>query len=207
MSTQPTGPHFRRLGDWLIWRSTGLFGDFRMPVCINIIASEGARAGWLYQLTDDDITRILARYKEHVSYWNANIEVIRSELQSLANALQYHGYEELAARFDNLQPKRIPTEQIFSHAQIKKEIFEPFGPSSTTGRWVSAPFSPQELLEFNSWLYSQDQSSSYRLIAPSLYEIHGSFTQNELFTFLRERQQAQTAFGTNTVQYEVASLS
>lgn len=206
MSGQPAGPRFRHLGDWLIWRSTGIAGDFRMPVCINIIASEGARSGWLSQLTNDDITRILARYKEHVNYWNINIEVIRGELRAFANALQYHSYEEIATIFDSLQPMRIPPEQIFGHAQIKKEIFSPFGPGSSAGQWTPAVFSPQELLELHSWLYSQDQASSYRLIAPSLCEIHGSFTRNELLAFLQQTQQTQTAYGTNPIQYEVVNL-
>ncbi|WAM22772.1 MAG: hypothetical protein OI715_01350 (plasmid) [Candidatus Methanoperedens sp.] len=199
MSAQPVGPRFKHIGDWLIWRSSGFLGDFRMPDCINIIASEGAREGWLYQLTDDDITRILARYKEHVSYWNVDIEVIRGELRALADALQ-RMFEELAAKFDGLQPRRIPPEQVFSYAQFRKMIFQPSFPGSTPDRWIPAPFSPQELLQLNSWLYSQDQASSYRLIEPSLCEIHGSFTQNELFTYLQQTQ-------SNDVQYEVMRLS
>ena len=98
---------FRTLGDWLIYRSTSIFRDFQMPLCANIIAIEGLPNGWLLALTDDDIARILARYKEHVNYWNVSIETIRRELQIFATATN-RNYYEIAARFDSLEPKRIP---------------------------------------------------------------------------------------------------
>ncbi|MBI2126055.1 MAG: hypothetical protein HYY67_01770 [Thaumarchaeota archaeon] len=109
MSTTYGTPRFRNLGDWLIWRSEGILGDFRMPACMAIISNEGVRDGWIYRLTDDDITRILARYKEHVNFWNIAIEIIRSELNVFANAI-HKDYYTIASKFDNLQPKRIPRE-------------------------------------------------------------------------------------------------
>ncbi len=78
---------FKNLGDWLIWRSTGFFGDFRIATCTRIIQTESERDGWHYQISYEDVRRIIARYKEHVSYWNAAIETIRTELSGLANSL------------------------------------------------------------------------------------------------------------------------
>ena len=101
---------FQNIGDWLIWRSTGLFGEFQIYTCINIIATEGIRDRWIYSVTHDDVVRILARYKEHVSYWNISIEVIRNELTTLSTQLALMGYNflVLASIFDQLKPLRIP---------------------------------------------------------------------------------------------------
>jgi len=80
-----------------------------MPLCTNIIANEGLRNGWLMSMTNDDMTRILARYKEHVNYWNVPIDTIRQELQAFARAIdQNHNYFDVALIFDRLQPKRFP---------------------------------------------------------------------------------------------------
>ncbi|MDG7041204.1 MAG: hypothetical protein JRN66_08125 [Nitrososphaerota archaeon] len=112
-NTRP--PSQGNLGDWLIWRSTGLFGDFRMPVCSSIIASEGLRNGWIDQMTEGDITRILARYKEHVSFWNIGLDVIKSELAGFAQAIG-RDYYSIASKFDKVRAKAIPrgyTDQYF----------------------------------------------------------------------------------------------
>lgn len=81
-----------------------------MPTCISIISSEGVKDGWIHRVTDDDVSRILARYKEHVSFWNIGIDVIRGELSLFANALQ-RDYHSIATKFDSLPPKRILREQ------------------------------------------------------------------------------------------------
>jgi len=105
---QPSLPTFNNLGDWLIWRATGVFGDFKMPVCCRVIMDEGKRDGWFYQLyRDENIDRILARYKEHVSHWAIHIDVIRSELSYFALAVE-RPYQDIAIRFDTLPPQRFP---------------------------------------------------------------------------------------------------
>src|SRR6267378_6368380 len=78
---------FTNWGDWLIRRSTGALGDFRMPLCISIIRTEKPSMGWVSQLTHDDVRRILARYKEHVNFWNVRPEIIQNELAQFAEAL------------------------------------------------------------------------------------------------------------------------
>ncbi|MFC1754969.1 hypothetical protein ACFL96_16520 [Thermoproteota archaeon] len=102
--------NFTNLGDWIIWRSEGLLGDFRMPTCILVISNEGVRDGWVFEISEPDIKRILARYKEHVNFWNIGIEEIRRELNSFAIAVK-RDYYSTAIIFDNLEPKRIPREQ------------------------------------------------------------------------------------------------
>ena len=110
MST-PQPFQFRNLGDWLIWRATGPLGDFRMPECIRIIQTEGVNDRWLAQVSTPDIQRILARYKEHVHYWNIAIDVIRAELNAFTVALNYgHNYFEIATLFDVSEPRRTPME-------------------------------------------------------------------------------------------------
>lgn len=85
-----------------------MFGDFKLPVCCRIILDEGKREGWFYQLYEgDNINRILARYKEHVSHWTIHIDVIRSELSYFALATE-HTYDDIASRFDSLEPRRFP---------------------------------------------------------------------------------------------------
>jgi hypothetical protein len=101
---------FRSIGDYLIWRSEGIGQDFRMPMCIEIIANERARNSWLFQTLvsgeTDDIDRILARYKEHVSYWKIETKVVQGELQAFANALG-KPYPLIAVRFNQLQAQRF----------------------------------------------------------------------------------------------------
>jgi hypothetical protein len=65
----------------LIARSTGILGDFRLPVCTQIIAREHP------SLSEDDVSRILRRYRSHVEFWNTNSSVVQLELQNFARAL------------------------------------------------------------------------------------------------------------------------
>ncbi len=82
-----------------------------MPVCARIIATEAQRNGWLWQITQDDIQRILARYKEHVSHWDIRMEVIQAELKAFTEALDLgHNYFEIATLFDVSPAKRLPQE-------------------------------------------------------------------------------------------------
>jgi hypothetical protein len=79
-----------------------------MSVCTHIIGTEGLRDRWLYQIQPYDIQKILARYKEHVSYWNIGMEVIQAELNAFAQALDMnHSYWEIAALFDAAPAKRL----------------------------------------------------------------------------------------------------
>ena len=107
MSTGPTNSSFKNIGDWLIWRSEGPLGDFRMPVCISIIRNEGYTQGWAYQIQESDIERIVARYKEHVNFWHIDIAVIRQELNDFSSAIG-RDFNSIAMLFDKLDPRRIP---------------------------------------------------------------------------------------------------
>ena len=100
---------FTNWGDWLIQRSTGLLGDFRMPFCISIIRTEKSLMGWVNQLMHEDIRRILARYKEHVTYWNTRPEIIQSELAQFADALGW-AYQTIVSIFNEVAARRFPPE-------------------------------------------------------------------------------------------------
>lgn len=65
----------------LIARSTGILGDFKMNVCANIVANERL------VLNEDQIARVLRRYRAHVEFWNSPTNAIQSELQAFANGL------------------------------------------------------------------------------------------------------------------------
>jgi hypothetical protein len=99
---------FTNWGDWLIWRSTGAFGDFRMDACLSIIRTERFSRDWFraLQSNPDDIRRVLARYKEHVTYWNIPIDVIRRELTDFAIELQRNP-QEILQEFDRLPASRF----------------------------------------------------------------------------------------------------
>ncbi len=110
MSEPRPGP-FQNLGDYLIWRATGPLGDFKMPTLIRIVETErnARRDNWARQISTLDVQKILARYKEHVSYWNISMDLIQSELKAFADALGYpHNYFEIATLFDASQAKRLP---------------------------------------------------------------------------------------------------
>jgi len=99
--------NFTNLGDWLIWRSTGTFGDFKMNVCIALIKTERYSRGWVDAMTDDDIRRVLARYKEHVTYWNIPITTIQTELRVFAEAVGRNP-QAIMTEFDMLPAQRLP---------------------------------------------------------------------------------------------------
>jgi hypothetical protein len=109
--TENTPTRFRNYGDWLIWRATGVLGDFRMPICTSIIATEALRDRWLFDLTEDELERIIARYKEHVNHWNISIDVIRTELEAFARAVN-RSYYDVAIIFDRLPPRRRQPEAV-----------------------------------------------------------------------------------------------
>jgi hypothetical protein len=98
-------PRFRYLGDWLIWRSTGVLGDFQMPTCVSIISNEGVRDGWKWNIGTVDVERILARYKEHVTSWNAGVDAIRNELRAFAYAIGWN-HEMIFQMFDSSPSRR-----------------------------------------------------------------------------------------------------
>lgn len=188
MNIQPPRDRFKYLGDWLIVRSDTLIGGFSMGVCINIIVAEGARDGWLYQLSDEDINRILARYKEHVNFWNIGIQAIRGELEAFANAVNRTFYD-VAQKFDFLSPKRIPPEINYSFARIRKEILVPLAHDPTMGNWTVTNFTQEDIYYIQSNLYSLDpQASVAILIPPSLCQIQGHFTVGDFDKFLEQTQ-------------------
>src|SRR5579872_678575 len=66
--------------DNVIARCTGILGDFRMPVCVDIIRRERPN------LSRQDIEKIIKRYRQHVEFWNGDIKVIENELNQFATA-------------------------------------------------------------------------------------------------------------------------
>jgi hypothetical protein len=83
------------LGLTLVQSSTGPLGDFKMPVCTNIVASKG-----LF-LSDEDIDVILSRYKEHVEFWNISQEIVSRELFSFINVANREP-QSILSRFEVL---------------------------------------------------------------------------------------------------------
>jgi hypothetical protein len=199
MSGIPQPNRFRYLGDWLISRSESVLGGFQIGICANIIRQEGLG----YRLTDEDIRRILARYKEHVSYWNVGLDVIRSELQMLADAMG-RSFFEVATQFDSLEPRRIPPDILFNFARVRKEVFVPFEQNPSMGRWVTDFFLPDEISRLQSNLYSLGPQATISLTLPrNLCDIRGSFYRGDLERFLHDSQQFETAVEGKTVQYVI----
>lgn len=79
----------------VIKQSTGPLGDFKLPVCINLITSHGIL------FSDEDIDIILSRYKEHASFWNFGEEVITKEVTELGLAVHRDSYS-LLQRFKSV---------------------------------------------------------------------------------------------------------
>lgn len=79
----------------LIVRSTGLLGDFKMNVCAQIVANEHP------SLSEDDIMRILRRYRSHVEFWNAAPTAIQNELTWFSNALNT-SYDYVVQLYESL---------------------------------------------------------------------------------------------------------
>src|SRR2546426_12843951 len=107
------GPNpFSNWGDWLIWRSTGLLGDFQMGTCISIIRTEKWSRGWVNALTEEDIRRVLARYKEHVTFWRIHQDIIQKELWEFAAAL---GWDPLQIMnlYESVPAQRYPPGSSF----------------------------------------------------------------------------------------------
>ena len=75
-------PRFETRAQELIWRSTGLLGDFNFPLLCRILEIEKTK---FLPLKDSDVEAIIKRYHEHVSWWNVSINAIRSELIRFAN--------------------------------------------------------------------------------------------------------------------------
>lgn len=210
------GPSFKNRGDWLIHRSTGPLGDFQMQTCTRIIASEGLRDGWLYELTADDINRILARYKEHVKFWNASIDVIRAELQSFAKAVDsYHSFYEIANTFDSLRPARFPPDIVHNYAQIRKEQFYPNTPPNNPwnaplppqqgGQWRLTEFDFEELNQIKSSLYHLNPNTLVQAQSLGFCQVRGSFSTGEINQAVQELQASRQYVG-NPVRYTITQL-
>jgi hypothetical protein len=100
---------FTNWGDWLIWRATGAFGDFRMPVVLAIIRTERFNRRWFdqFRYDNDSIRRVIARYKEHVRFWNVPVDVVQRELTEFAIELALDP-QVVFREYDRLNPQRIP---------------------------------------------------------------------------------------------------
>jgi hypothetical protein len=82
-----------------------------MGLCISIISNEGARDGWRWSIQPHDIERILARYKEHVTFWNASPDIVSGELRAFANAAG-SDYYVVAQQFDASPARRFNPEYV-----------------------------------------------------------------------------------------------
>ncbi len=107
---EPVGPRpFTNWGDWLIQRSTGFLGDFRMGTCCSILRSERFSRGWVEAMSSQDIMRVLARYKEHVIFWGIRPDIIEKELREFADA---GGWDQnhIISLYNDAPPRRYPFE-------------------------------------------------------------------------------------------------
>jgi len=66
--------------EWIISRSHGPLGDFKMPACTELIVQHGF-AG---KLSDTDLRKVLARYRQHVDFWKSNDGIVRAEIEQFA---------------------------------------------------------------------------------------------------------------------------
>ena len=179
-NVQPLRSRFVHLGDWLIARCDNIVAGFQMNVCINIMRTEGNRDGWLYQLTDDDINRILARYKEHVTFWNARVNAIEFELQSFADVAN-RSYYDIVQKYNSLQPKRFPVEYIYSHALVRKEIVTPNPNISGQNSWRADPLTDNDLRNIaNSAIYGSQITQVTRQVQQWNCQVDGTFTRAQL---------------------------
>ena len=159
-----------------------------MNLCINIIRTEGQRDGWVNQLTPEDVDRILARYKEHVTYWNIRIEPIRAELQALADAISWSFYS-VAQRFDGLPPRRFPAVILHNFARLQKDVFVPWPQNPQNGTWTITNFTQDDVNYLEGNLHSFRSASGLRILTPTtLCEIQGQFTIEEFDSWLKQLQ-------------------
>lgn len=106
-------PPLDPLAEYIISRSTGIFGDFQMRVCADLIRTEGVTKGWAYQITDSTVRRILRRYKEHVVFWNTPEQTVLDELaifnDAITNAARMsYPWDTIVQWYNELPPKRAP---------------------------------------------------------------------------------------------------
>jgi len=82
IGTEPSSPNGTPPGalQWIMAKSHGPLGDFRMPV-FSLLLVEHGLAG---KITDDQLSVIMKRYKEHVTYWSTDDSVVRKELYDFA---------------------------------------------------------------------------------------------------------------------------
>ena len=177
-----------------------------MGVCINIIRNEHNH--WNEMITDEDIDRILARYKEHVTFWNVRIDGIQSELEVFAEAVGRHPYD-IFNRFNNLQPKRIPAIFIFRHATIRKEVVvpNPNNPNFPTTKWDA--FTTDELQTIaNSFGFGVRVT-----VTPQIPNwnclVDGSFTKEQLQAALDAAAPSRwpnvSPYGSQLIRYVIAN--
>ena len=116
-------PQAKDMADFLIWRSTAVFGDFRMDVMTRLVLKEHP------QLTDEEWRKILNRYYEHVNFWNIDWDIIAHELFALASAAGrpppniHHDYDcyTLDIKFKTPKTSPIVPEGIAVLDELDKE--------------------------------------------------------------------------------------
>ena len=203
MSGMPQPNRYRYLGDWIISRSESIIGGFQIGICANVIRQE--QLG--YRLNNEDVRRILARYKEHVSFWNTGLDVIRSELQMLADSMGRSFYE-IATLFDSLEPRRIPPEIMYTLARIRKDVFVPNPQNPNIGHWAAEDFSQDEISRIQMSMFSGYPAASLQLLTPqNLCELRGVFTRGDLEQVLHNAAQQQEYFEGRTVRYQIFTLT
>ena len=69
----------------LIEASTGPLGDFKMPICKELILRRSISN--MLRFENETLEILVSRYKEHVSFWQVDPNVVLNELQGLARTL------------------------------------------------------------------------------------------------------------------------
>src|SRR5260370_21254113 len=54
--------------EWIISRSEGPMGDFRMPVCTQLIVQHGFEG----KLSETDLRKVIGRYRQHIDFWGTD---------------------------------------------------------------------------------------------------------------------------------------
>jgi hypothetical protein len=67
--------------EWIISRAQGLLGDFKMPVCTQLIVQHGLEG----KLSESDLRTVLGRYRRHVDFWGTDDGVVQSEIEQFAS--------------------------------------------------------------------------------------------------------------------------
>ena len=148
-----------------------------MAVCISILRTERYLPGsWVYHFRSnlDDIRRVLARYKEHVRYWNTPNEVVQKELTEFGIELQRDPHE-ISLEFDRVPDKRFDIAESVAdgfcrnwknHINWKpNERHQPGLKNETDGSMTLFCQTGGEVLGRSNVLLSEDQGRVHQLFA------------------------------------------